>query len=55
MKLTACDSTGTEINFSRRENSNERSDVGRKINTNKGDFSIFIYLHFAILHLRILI
>lgn len=48
MKLSACNSTGTEINCSRRENSNESSDVGRKTDTSKGDFSIFIYLHFAI-------
>ena len=45
MKLSACHSTGTEINSSRHENSNERSDVGRKQDARKGDEALNFYFY----------
>lgn len=45
MKLSACDSTGTEINSSRHENSNERNDVGRKQDARKGDKALNFYFY----------
>ena len=44
MKLSACDSTRTEINFSRSKNSNERSDIGRKKDTSRGNKAFYYFL-----------